>query len=144
MPGIVLTTDLSAESKRAFGPVRALAQRLGLEVTLLSVLEDVAFEAVAGGVLAVAPDRLQLRRDHQRELDRLVAEFGGGVVVKGVLLEAADVAHVIADHVNGARPDFLAMATHGRSGLRRWLLGSVAEQVVRKVHVPVLLYPPPA
>ena len=40
--------------------------------------------------------------------------------------------------------DFVAMATHGRSGLRRLLLGSVAEQVVRHAHVPVVLYPPPA
>ena len=46
MPGIVLTTDLSAESKRAFGPVRELALRLGLEVTILCVLEDIAYEAI--------------------------------------------------------------------------------------------------
>jgi nucleotide-binding universal stress UspA family protein len=145
MPGIVLTTDLSAESKRAFGPVRELARRLGLDVTLLSVLEDVAYEAVAGGVLAVGPDRMQMRRDHQREMDRLVAEFAGsGVRVKGVVLEAADVPRVIVQHANAEKADFLAMATHGRTGLRRLLLGSVAEQVVRHAHVPVLLYPPEA
>ena len=37
MPGILLTTDLSDESKRAFAPVRELAKRLQLDVTLLAV-----------------------------------------------------------------------------------------------------------
>jgi nucleotide-binding universal stress UspA family protein len=36
------------------------------------------------------------------------------------------------------------MATHGRSGLRRLLLGSVAEAVLRHAHVPVIVFPPPA
>lgn len=142
MPGILLTTDLSVESRRAFAPVRELAKRLGLEVTLLSVLEDVVFEPMAGGLLAVGPDRSQLRRDHQQELDRCAAQFGGDVRVRTLLLEAADVPRAIVQHTQTAKPDFLAMATHGRSGLRRLLLGSVAEQVVRQVHVPVLLYPP--
>ena len=142
MSGIILTTDLSTESRQAFVPVRELAQRLGLEVTLLCVLRDVVFDPVGGGLLAVGPDRSQLRRDHQRELDRCAKEFGGDVRVQTVLLEAADVPRAIVQHVDTAKPAFVAMATHGRSGLRRLLLGSVAEQVVRHVHVPVLLYSP--
>ena len=142
MPGIILTTDLSTESQRAFAPVKELAKRLGLEITLLSVLEDVVFEPVAGGLLAVGPDRSQLRRDQQQELDRCKAQFGNEVRVRTLLLEAADVPRAIVQHANTAKPDFLAMATHGRTGLRRLLLGSVAEQVVRHARVPVLLYPP--
>jgi nucleotide-binding universal stress UspA family protein len=142
MPGIILTTDLSAESQRAFAPVKELAKRLGLEITLLSVLEDVVFEPMAGGLLAVGPDRSQLRRDHQQELDRCKAQFGNDVPVRTLLLEAADVPRAIVQHANTAMPDVLAMATHGRTGLRRLLLGSVAEQVVRHARVPVLLYPP--
>jgi nucleotide-binding universal stress UspA family protein len=51
---------------------------------------------------------------------------------------------VIVDHAASIKADYLAMATHGRTGLRRLLLGSVAELVVRNSHVPVVLYPPPA
>ena len=97
MAGIILTTDLSAESQRAFAPVKELAKRLGLEITLLSVLEDVVFEPVAGGLLAVGPDRSQLRRDQQQELDRCKAQFGSDVRVHTLLLEAADVPRAIVE-----------------------------------------------
>ncbi len=39
--------------------------------------------------------------------------------------------------------DLIAMSTHGRSGLSRWILGSVADKVLRGTHLPVLLVRPP-
>jgi nucleotide-binding universal stress UspA family protein len=144
MPGIVLTTDLSEESKRAFRPVRELARKLGLDVTLLSVIEDLPFEPSAGGLMAVYPDRSQMKRDWEKGLGQFADEFGRDVCKRTVVLEAADVPRAVVTFANEQKCDFLAMATHGRSGLRRLLLGSVAEQVVRHAHVPVLLYPPSA
>jgi nucleotide-binding universal stress UspA family protein len=144
MPGILLTTDLSAESKRAFAPVRALAQRLGTSVTLLAVLEDLPFEPAAPGLMAAYPDRSQLKRDWQQELDRCADGLGRDVCTVAVVVEAMDVARAIVTAATERQVDYIAMATHGRSGLRRLLLGSVAEQVVRHAHLPVLLYPPPA
>ncbi|MFN7591111.1 MAG: universal stress protein [Planctomycetota bacterium] len=144
MPGIVLTTDLSEESKRAFAPVRALAARLGLPVTLLSVLEDLPFEPTAGGLMAVYPDRTQMKRDWESAMQAAADLFGRDVCKQAVVVEAADVPRAIVEHAHAQKADYIAMATHGRSGLRRLLLGSVAEQVVRHAHVPVLLYPPSA
>jgi nucleotide-binding universal stress UspA family protein len=144
MPGIVLTTDLSEESKRAFQPVRELAKKLGLEVTLLSVIEDLPFEPTAGGLMAVYPDRAQMKRDWEQGLSRFADLLGRDVCKQAVVLEAADVPRAVVNFANERKCDFLAMATHGRSGLRRLLLGSVAEQVLRHAHVPVLLYPPAA
>lgn len=144
MPGIVLTTDLSQESQRAFAPVKALAQKLGLTVTMFTVIEDLPFEPTAGGLMAVYPDPEQVRRDWQKSLDELADKFGRDVCTKVVLLEAADVSRAIVDFAAKEKADYIAMATHGRSGLRRLLLGSVAEQIVRHAHVPLLLYPPPA
>lgn len=144
MPGILLTTDLSIESKRAFAPVRALAKRLQLDVTMLSVVEDVPFEAMAAGLMAVYPDRSQVRRDHEQALNQLAGEVGRDVCTNCVVLEAADVPGAIVNYAKKHNVEYIAMATHGRSGLRRLLLGSIAEQVVRHSHVPVLLYPPPA
>jgi nucleotide-binding universal stress UspA family protein len=140
----VLTTDLSDESKRAFAPVRALAQKLGQKVTLLAVLEDLPFEPTGGGLMAVYPDRKQVRLDWEKALSALADEFGRDLCTEAVVLDAADVPHAIVDYANKQTADLVAMATHGRSGLRRLLLGSVAEQVIRHSHVPVVLYPPPA
>ncbi|MFY9342631.1 MAG: universal stress protein [Planctomycetota bacterium] len=144
MTGILLTTDLSTESQRAFAPVRSLAQRLNLPVTLLSVIEDVPFEAMAAGVLAVYPDRTQVRRDHEQALAALADKLGRDVCRQCTVVEAADVPGAIVGQAQKMAADYIAMATHGRSGLRRLLLGSIAEQVVQHAHVPVLLYPPPA
>ena len=144
MPGIVLTTDLSEESKRAFAPVRDLARKLGLGVTLVAVLEDLPFEPTGGGLMATYPDRTQIKRDWEKGLAALADEFGKDVCREAVVLDGADIARAIVDYAAKTKADYLAMATHGRSGLRRLLLGSIAELVVRHAHVPVLLYPPPA
>ena len=142
MPGIVLTTDLSDESKRAFAPVRALAQKLGLGVTLLAVIEEVPFEPTGGGLMAAYPDRVQIRGDWEKALAALAAQFGSDLCKRTVVLDAVDVPRAITEFAQKEKADYIAMATHGRSGLRRLLLGSVAEQIVRHSHVPVILYPP--
>lgn len=144
MPGILLTSDLSPESKRAFRPVRELAKKLDLGVTLLAVIEDVIFEATAGGLMAVYPDRSQIRADWEKSLAAFADELGRDVCERAVVLEAADIPRTIVEFAHKERAEYIAMATHGRSGLRRLLLGSIAEQVVRHAHVPILLYPPTA
>lgn len=143
MSGILLTTDLSAASKRAFAPVRDLAKRLGLEITLLSILEEVPFEPTAGGLMAAYPDRTTVERDWRRSLTECVQQIGSDVCKESLVVPAVDVASAIVDAAHARKVDLIAMATHGRTGLRRLLLGSVAERVVRMAHVPVLLYPPP-
>jgi nucleotide-binding universal stress UspA family protein len=144
MPGIVLTTDLSPESKRSFLPVRALAQKIGARVTLLAVLEDLPFEPTGGGLMAVYPDRRQVKQDWEKAMAALADEFGRDICQQALVIDAVDVPRAITEFAHAEHADYIAMATHGRSGLRRMLLGSVAEQVIRHSHVPVLVYPPPA
>ena len=141
MPGIVLTTDLSDESLRAFAPVRELADRLDLDVTLLAVLEDLPIEPAPGGLVGVVPDRSELRAAWEGRLKEL--SLGLGERCRSVeVVDAADVPAAICEFAQAQSADYIAMATHGRSGLRRLLLGSVAEVVVRHATVPVVLYPP--
>ena len=59
-----------------------------------------------------------------------------------LMLRFGDPAGVIANFVKAAHVDLVAMATHGRTGIRQFALGSVAEQVLRIVDVPVLLVRP--
>ena len=57
-------------------------------------------------------------------------------------MEAADAATAIISTLQTNAFDSVALATHGRSGLSRMILGSVAEQVVRATTRPVLMYRP--
>ena len=65
-----------------------------------------------------------------------------GFSVKVEVQFAHDVAHAIADFVSTQPTDMIAMATHGRSGIARMMKGSVAEEVMRRVAVPVVLMHP--
>lgn len=141
---LVLTTDLSSESQRAFAPACTLADRLGLQVVLLAVLEEMPFEPTAGGMVATYPDRGQLRRDWEQRLKELAATLRCKLPVRTALIDAMDVPHAIVEFAHQEKADYLAIATHGRSGLRRLLLGSVAEAVMRHSHVPLVLFPPAA
>ncbi|HLQ37674.1 MAG TPA: universal stress protein [Planctomycetota bacterium] len=142
MTGIVLTTDLSPESQRAFAPTMALARLLGKQVTLLAVVEDLAFEVVAsGGLMTTYPDRAQLVHDFERRLAELAATVGKDV--RWQVIEGHDIAIQIVEFASGAKADFISMASHGRRGIRRMLLGSVVEDVLRRSHIPVIVFPPP-
>ena len=142
MSAIVLTTDLSAESQRAFAPALQLAEKLGLSLVLLAVLEDVPFEPTGGGLMATYPDRGVVRKDWERMLEELAQKLGTSVPVRTEVLDAMDVPRAICDYAHKHGAAYIAMATHGRSGLRRLLLGSVAEAVLRHSHVPVIVFPP--
>lgn len=144
MAAIIVTTDLSEESKRVFAPARELATRLGLPIKLVAVLEDLPFEPAGGGMIAAYPDREQIRKDWAAELDKLADELGRDICQDATVLDAVDVPKAIVDYAKAEKAAFVCMATHGRSGLRRLLLGSVAELVIRHSEVPVIVYPPAA
>ncbi len=144
MTGIIVTTDLSEESKRAFAPAKTLAKSLGVPITLVAVLEDLPFEPAAGGLVASYPDRELVRADWQKALDKLAGELGRDICKEALVLDGVDVARAIVDCATAKGALYIAMATHGRTGLRRLLLGSIAELVIRHSHVPVIVYPPAA
>jgi nucleotide-binding universal stress UspA family protein len=49
------------------------------------------------------------------------------------------VAESIVEHAEASRVDLIAMCTHGRTGLGRWVLGSVADRVLRAGSIPIFL-----
>ena len=88
------------------------------------------------------PDELMaLRRE---DAERYLAKVGEPLMGKGLRVERAvrfgRAAEAIAAFAGRERADLIAMATHGRSGLSRLLLGSVAAGVLRGAPVPVLLF----
>ena len=66
-----------------------------------------------------------------------------GISAQPVVVEDMP-AEAIMDYATKNRVDLIIMSTHGRSGVSRWVFGSVADKVIRSSTIPVLAAPPPA
>jgi nucleotide-binding universal stress UspA family protein len=142
---ILMTSDLSAESLRPCAPVATLARALGARITLLHVSEEVPVAPLAAtGEVMLLPSDLEARMDAARaHLEKQRALFEG-VDVNVDVISAMDAAEAIDEYAERNRVDLIAMSTHGRTGFRRLVLGSVAEKVLRRATVPVVVFPRPA
>ena len=59
-----------------------------------------------------------------------------------VMIQNGPVPDTILEVAEQMQADLIAMSTHGRTGIRRWLLGSVADKIVHHAHIPVMLVHP--
>jgi nucleotide-binding universal stress UspA family protein len=141
---ILVTTDGSPLSRLAFPVAADLARTYGSALTLLYVLPLVTTLSGLGDRLAAPFEYREPRLQVQAEAEALLHEAVQQLGVPGVHLvqrgaDGLPVARVIAEEVLYGGADLVVMGTQGRSGLAHLLLGSVAEQVLRAVSVPVLL-----
>ncbi len=135
---ILVPTDFTQTSDRAIDWAVSLAKRLGSSVTLMHSYEIPILGFPDGGMVATADLSTRIADASRTALESVVAKRQDcGVPVDGVLREGVaweEIARV-ADEVDA---DIIVIGTHGRGGLARALLGSVAENVVRTAHRPVL------
>lgn len=148
MKRVLVTTDFSNESKAVCSQVRALAELAPagkLEVVLLYVLETpVLFDTSDLGVSYTQIDRVMEEATASGE--EKIAEFAqtelSGLPVTTVVKRARGQIHEeIAETAKEAGVDMIVIATHGRTGFQRLVLGSIAEKVIRVSSVPVLVVP---
>jgi nucleotide-binding universal stress UspA family protein len=130
---ILHPTDFSERSQHAFWLACSLARDYGARLIVLHV---VAAPAVVYAEGMVPPIPEELRAAAQEELDRLQAPRAD-VRAERRLAEGDAVEETlrVARETNA---DLIVVGTHGRTGLGRLLMGSVAEQVVRRASCPVL------
>lgn len=142
---ILLTTDLSEESTRAFAPAADLARKIGARVTLFHVVPDML--AVPYGAPLAPPPSLPDLSDQLEAAKARLTEFrellGADIEVDVEVRSGERIARVVTDYAEEHGIGYIAMATHGRSGLRRMVMGSVAEAVLRQSVTPIILYPRP-
>lgn len=142
---ILVTTDLSPEALRACAPAAELARMAGARITLLHVVES-AGGTPHGAPFApeiAAPDAEDRLRDVRPHLQEQAAAFANDVTVSLDAVVSGDVAGEIAEYAKRNGVGLIALSTHGRTGFRHLALGSVAEAVVRRSSVPVLVFPRP-
>jgi nucleotide-binding universal stress UspA family protein len=141
---ILCPTDFSECSRAAFDFALDLAKRLGARVHLLHVFQLPQYVGFEDGVTMAAASAEFLSRLRKQGEEQLRA-FAEECKRAGVDAHAEHVEGIpYTEIVNrSAGADLVVMGTHGRTGLPRLLLGSVAERVVRLAKCPVVTVPEP-
>jgi nucleotide-binding universal stress UspA family protein len=132
---ILHPTDFSLSSASAFEMACALARECGARLRILHVAPPPRAVLDAFGAVPAPPVRHE-RQALEEKLRRL-QEQAPKVSIR-YELEEGDAATEILRVARATRCDLIVMGTHGRTALRRLLMGSVAEQVVRQAPCPVL------
>lgn len=143
---ILVTTDLSDEALKAYPYARSLARAYGAKIYVLTCI-DTSIQLGIGGSMempvmyvpeTIAAIKEKTINDLRQHLKTHFPEESPEYVVREAALP---VHHIITDFIKESGVDLVVLASHGRSGIRRTLMGSVAEQVLRASHKPVLVVP---
>lgn len=133
---ILIPLDGSELSERILAQVRRLLVRQDAEVLLLHVVGA----QEAGG--AAEEQQLQAVEASRSYLERLVQDLNGDGATAHARVARGDPAERVLEVATEVGSDLIALATHGRTGLDRWVRGSVAERLLRRSPAPLLLANP--
>ncbi|PZC46868.1 MAG: Nucleotide-binding universal stress protein, UspA family [Chloroflexi bacterium] len=139
---VIVPLDGSGLGEQALAPAAALAKALGLNITLVRATPS------AADYYKFATYPVPVSEDYSKEVDEDAGAYLAGVketlqkegsVSVETALEHGSPAAVIVDLAKNTPDSLVVMTTHGRSGMGRWILGSVTDRVVRHSGDPVLV-----
>ena len=142
---VLCAVDLSNHSARALAHAAALARWYEARLTALHVWANVpAFDVVPSierYEIPSAPHEEAERAAITEHLRAISCRAAGKVPVTPLLVEAPNIEREIAAQVDALHADLLVVGSHGRSGFQHFLLGSIAEKLVRMASCPVMVVP---
>ncbi len=141
---ILVATDGSSLSKKAVNQAIALAQLMGAELVAFKVVPRYPQSYFEGGVALAASEVSRIEKqwaDHGQAVVDAVAKSAKakGVAVKAVIAKSDLVSEAVIAAAKKNKCDLIVMASHGRRGIKRLLLGSETQQVLTHSHIPVLV-----
>ena len=136
---ILVATDFSEPADVAVNYGRDLARAYDATLHVIHVIEDMlAFYGPDIG-FALADVQRNVEAAVQRDLDATIAsQEDDKLKVVAVVQRGSNVAHAITEYARANGIDLIIVGTHGRGAVSRFLMGSVAERVVRSAPCPVL------
>jgi len=124
---IVVPLEGSQLAEVAMPYAEELSGKTGAEIILLSVLQsEEAHEYQKHQIYAT-----KIVNVTKRHIEKYIEKSGGNAIKVGTATRVGNPAEGILDYVNKGSLNLIVMATHGRSGISRWAVGSVADKVVR-------------
>ncbi|MFZ0543941.1 MAG: universal stress protein [Candidatus Promineifilaceae bacterium] len=149
LTNILITLDGSQLAETALEPGIELARILGGKVTLLEVDQDANLGALELSMLELAQTGMSRHVQPDSEDDHLIGYLNRmaekyrqeNMTVETVVVEDAP-ARGILEYAENEKVDLIVMTTHGRTGLKRWVYGSVTEKVLRSTQAAVMIIRP--
>ncbi len=144
MTRVIAPTDFSEAALNGVRAARRYAERLGLPLVLVHVWDRSALTLYAPYLRSVQAENVAMMNEIEQHMEEQLAalaaqELDGLSDVQPKVLHDSSPARALAEF---AEPDdVVVISTHGRTGLYRMLIGSVAEKVVRLAPCPVLTVP---
>lgn len=137
---VLVATDFSKSSEKALRHGVEIAQHYGAEFYLTHVVSSLGFTLAGGEAIAMA--EVAALKDALRREKELVENGALASVPHHLIVCQGEIWQELQEIVQRQKIDLLVLGTHGRTGLRKLVLGSVAEQVFRHASCPVLTVGP--
>ena len=141
---ILWPSDASKSADRALETAVQLAKQFGAKIYGLQVVAEVPTFGEAGppitGIDIPAYER-ELKLAAQEALERKVTEKVPSDIEIQTAIEIGKPADIIINYAKDNKIELIVMSTHGRTGLSHLMIGSVAENVIRRSPIPTLIIP---
>jgi nucleotide-binding universal stress UspA family protein len=138
---VLVATDFGEAAEAALNYGRELARVFGASVDVLHVCENTYTRGFGvEGVMVACPDlQRDLEQAARKRLDSLLSDEDRTMLrAQAIVLTSNTTAFAIVDYARETKADLILMGTHGRGAVAHFLMGSVAEHVVRTAPCPVL------
>jgi len=132
---VLVPTDGSTASEDAIEHAIDLAAKYGATLHALYVVDAGTYSSLEAAADVVADE---LRAEGTEAVEAIAAQAEDAGVTAETAIETGIVHRSIVDYVDNEDIDLVVMGTHGRTGVGRFLLGSVAEKVIRTADAPVM------
>ena len=139
---ILVPLDGSPVAECVMPHIEAIAKSESSLVELITVVEPLEIPT-RGGIAITDADLKQiaseLRKETRQYLEGIVESLKKAGVKATYTILSGKPAETMVEYVNDNPVDLVIIATHGRSGITKWIWGSFTEKILRAVNVPILL-----
>ena len=139
---IAVLTDLGTDSEKMLRYAASLARWYGSELMLVHAYPPEFYAAMPPEPIPMWPaSGLSPKADAEQKVKELTDKLHLNDLMPKLLIRETSVGHILSE-MDEYHPSLVVLATQGRKGLEKCLVGSVAEEVFRRVHWPVLILGP--
>ena len=143
---IMVPLDGSELAECVIPHIEVIGKLSEASVELVRVVEPIELPT-RGGIALSIDDIRQIESHSKTEAENYLHGIVERLKLAGIKahskLLTGKAADSLVDYIHKSKFDLLIMATHGRSGISRWIWGSVAEKILHSSSIPVLLVRPP-